>query len=64
LGKVEVCSCGHIHVHIQAITIRLDTASFTGLTGQFAEALHALTARLGGEGTAWSHGGTVTGKIM
>lgn len=42
LGNVAICSCGHVHVTVQAVTLRLDQESFAHLARLVAGAQHAL----------------------
>lgn len=57
---VEMCSCGHVHLHVQALTVRLDGAAFENLTAVMGEALrtwmlaHREPGRGAPLGTAWT----------
>ncbi|MEW5853688.1 MAG: hypothetical protein AB2A00_33240 [Myxococcota bacterium] len=42
LCRIEVCGCGHLHLTVQAVTLRLDAGAFEHLTAQMGEALYQL----------------------
>ena len=43
-GAVALCSCGHVHINLQYITLRFEPEAFTDLLGMLTQAQHQLTS--------------------
>ena len=41
-GAVALCSCGHVHINLQYITLRFEPEAFSDLVGMLSHARHRL----------------------